>query len=335
MQGLLELSQMLEMLGKRILKRMNPELPSMKVISCFLTGDKKSSWLINQRRRVYYKSMKMIHPGVRRWFFSLGVKRGVQLAFGIVCMVVVISCVQLQDSGRSAFIITSSQQEAALGLQSFEQIKQDRKISQDPGINQRVMRVAERLRKVVTLPQGQGSNWEVVVFEDATPNAFALPGGKIGVHTGILPITQNDAGLAAVMGHELAHVVMRHGGQRISSQMAAAGLSTLAQFSMRDSDPRTRQLVMTGLGVGSSLGVLLPYSRFHEHEADQYGMIYMARAGYDPREAIAFWERMKAYTERSGGKPPEFLSTHPDDQNRIARLQQQLPGALNIYQASQ
>jgi predicted Zn-dependent protease len=234
------------------------------------------------------------------------------------------SCVTLEESGKSAFLLTTPAQEASMGAASFNQLKQSGKVSGDPVANAQVQRVAQRLIAQVNQPN---TIWEVVVFDDPTPNAFALPGGKIGVHTGILAIAQTDDALAAVLGHELAHVTLRHGGQRVSQQIAIAGLTTITDVALAMNDVRERGYIMSGLGVGASVGIVLPFSRSNEYEADRYGLYYMARAGYDPEAAVGFWQRMKEYGEKSGGKPPEWLSTHPTDDNRIAQIRQLIPEA--------
>lgn len=231
-------------------------------------------------------------------------------------------CVTLQESGKKAFIIISEQQEAQMGAAAFQDLKKSSKISTDPAANALVRRVADRLIAQVKMPN---THWEVVVIDDDTPNAFALPGGKIGVHTGILPLTQTDDGLAVVIGHEIAHVTLRHGAQRVSQQLAVAGVATITDITLAMNEVRERQAIMTGLGLGATIGIILPYSRTHEYEADEYGLYYTARAGYDPEAAIGFWERMMAYAARSGGKPPEWLSTHPADANRIARMRAIIP----------
>jgi predicted Zn-dependent protease len=177
------------------------------------------------------------------------------------------------------------------------------------------------------------AKWEFVVFENNEPNAFALPGGKVGVNTGIIPVALTDAGLATVMSHEIGHVAARHGGERISEQMVIAGIATGAAISLSDAEPQTRNIVLTGLGVGATVGVVLPHSRSQEAEADRIGLIYMAKAGYDPDEAIRFWERMRDYG-RSKPKPPEFLSTHPADDSRIEGLKKYLPEARQYYRKS-
>jgi predicted Zn-dependent protease len=161
-------------------------------------------------------------------------------------------------------------------------------------------------------------------------NAFCLPGGKIVVYTGIIPVAKTDAGLATVMGHEMAHATLRHGSERLFKQQATQTVLTGISVSMGDMDYEQRRAIMGALGAGAQYGLLMPFGRDHESEADALGLTYMARAGYDPREAIAFWERM---AEASGGaQPPEFMSTHPAHGTRIERLKQLMPAAMEIYQ---
>ncbi len=243
-------------------------------------------------------------------------------------LVVLAACVHIPETGKSAFILLSPTEEATLGAQAFNDLKRQGKVSTDPTVNAQVQRVVTRLIQQVNVPTAR---WEVVVFEDPSPNAFALPGGKIGVHTGILPITENDAGLATVLGHELAHVTLRHGAQRFSQQAALAlGGQTLA-IALQQQEQRTTQLALAAFGVGSQLFVALPFSRNQEIEADQIGLRYMARAGYDPKEALGFWRRMAQYAQSRGGRPPEWLSTHPADENRLSAIYQMLPMAEVEY----
>jgi predicted Zn-dependent protease len=241
-------------------------------------------------------------------------------------LLAVAACVHIPETGQSAFMMVSPSQEAAMGAQSFEELKRTKKISQDPAANAQVRRVTDRLIRQVAMPEAR---WEVLVFEDPTPNAFALPGGKMGVHTGILPLTQSDDGLAVVMGHEIAHVKLRHGGQRFSQQFGIMlGYSALG-IALQNEDWKTRQLFMTAAGIGSQVFLTLPFSRQHEYEADRIGLTYMAQAGFNPNEAPKFWRRMQGAS--GGGKPPEWLSTHPSDENRIRQLEQLLPQAEIIY----
>ncbi|MGF1677999.1 MAG: M48 family metallopeptidase [Candidatus Methylacidiphilales bacterium] len=246
---------------------------------------------------------------------------------GIALFLLVVACATIHETGEKRFFLTSPQLEKQMGLTAFQDIKTSQKVSTNTAAIAQVNRVAQRIIPVVNVP---GAEWEVVVFEDSAPNAFALPGGKIGIHTGLLPITQSDAGLAAVMGHEIAHVSLRHGGQRVSRQLAISGGMQLLDAGLAlnsENYPRYRTQIMTGLGIGTQIGMILPFSRDNEYEADRIGMKYMAQAGYDPAEAVEVWKRMKALSDRSGGKPPEWLSTHPADASRIQALADYLPTA--------
>ncbi|WP_018968795.1 M48 family metallopeptidase [Rubritalea marina] len=216
------------------------------------------------------------------------------------------------------------------GAQEFLKLKQAKKISKNSTYNAQLQRVARRLTPVINLP---GAKWEFVVFEDKSPNAFALPGGKVGIHTGMFKITQTDAGLAAVVGHEIAHVTSNHAGKRQTQQIGLLiGAIALDQVvKNQGASGGERAAVAAGYGAVSTLGLALPYSRSHELEADKVGAIYMARAGYDPRDAVKMWRRFEAYNVKQGRSQPEFLSTHPLDQTRISALQSFMPTAMQQY----
>lgn len=237
------------------------------------------------------------------------------------------ACTTVPVTGRRELNFLSSQQEIQLGLESFQQIKQDTPISKNPAYNTEVERVGRRIAAVASqdMPNAQ---WEFVVFDSPEANAFCLPGGKVGIYTGILPITQNDAGLATVIAHEIGHAVAHHGASRMSqAQLIAAGGQVLGS-TLANSDARLQSLAMIAYGVGSKVGVELPYDRKQESEADHIGLVYMARAGYDPRQAIEFWRRFAAYNKKQGAaSTPEFLRTHPVDETRIRQLQEWLPEA--------
>jgi predicted Zn-dependent protease len=222
----------------------------------------------------------------------------------------------------------SMDQEAALGLQSYKQILDESKVISSGPQYEQVVRVAEQL--VSALPQDtDGFEWAVSLIDSLQANAFCLPGGKIAVFTGILPITQSDAGLAAVMAHEIAHATARHGAQRVFQQQAVQTALMGVQGSLADLDYQQQRMLLGLFGAGAQYGVLLPFGRDHEIEADAMGLIYMARAGYDPNEAVAFWQRMEEHSE---GQPPEWMSTHPSHGTRIERLRQLMPRALEEYQ---
>ncbi|MEO5959955.1 MAG: M48 family metallopeptidase [Opitutaceae bacterium] len=231
------------------------------------------------------------------------------------------------ETGRAARVAMSTGQEKALGLASYREVLSQSEVVARGPERDLVVGVAQRLIPVVGDVAGD-FDWQVSVVRSEQANAFCLPGGKIVVYTGILRHTQNEAALAAVMGHEMAHAIARHGSQRMLRTSVAQTIMAGAQFSFSDMDYPQRQMVLAALGAGAQFGILLPFSRDHETEADAMGLLYMARAGYDPREAISFWQRM----EQAGGEqPPEFMSTHPSHASRVARLNELMPKALAEY----
>ncbi len=235
------------------------------------------------------------------------------------------------ETGEAHRVGMSETQESRLGLQSYQQVLSEEKVINSGPEVDLVKRVAARLAGA-TGDAAKNFEWAVSVVQSDQVNAFCLPGGKIVVYTGILPLTHGEAGLATVMGHEMAHATCRHGSQRmLQSQLMQAGMMG-AQFSMSDLDYGKQRTVIALLGGAAQYGAILPFSRSHETEADRVGLTYMARAGYDPREAIEFWKRMSAV---GGRKPPEFASTHPADATRVANLERLLPDAIQVYEASQ
>lgn len=235
-------------------------------------------------------------------------------------------CQNVPLTGRSQLQVISEQQETRMGLASFQEILEKEKLSNDAAANARLQRIGMRIAAATGRSDYQ---WEFKLIDnDKTINAFCLPGGKVAVYTGLLPIAQDDAGLAAVIGHEVAHAIARHGGERLSQELLVTGLSVATVVATQDSP--NRDLYVGLLGAGAAVGYLLPYSRLHESEADRMGLIYMAKAGYDPRAAIGLWQRMAA-AGKGKSKPPEFLSTHPADATRINELERWLPEALNYY----
>ncbi len=231
------------------------------------------------------------------------------------------------ETGRAAHVGMSTEQEAALGFQTYRQVlAQARTVDSGPQVEM-VRNVASRLARA-TGPTGQGYEWQVSLIEDPQVNAFCLPGGKIVVYSGIVPVAQNDAGLATVMGHEMAHATSRHGAQRVLQQnLAQIGMTGVA-VSLGDMDYNKQRAIMGALGAGARFGILMPFGRKHESEADEIGLMYMARAGFDPEEAIRFWARME---QASRGGPPEFMSTHPSHGTRIEQLRALMPKALEEY----
>jgi len=234
------------------------------------------------------------------------------------------------ETGRASHVGMSTREEALLGLQGYEQVlAQSESIDAGPELEM-VRRVSSRLANA-TGKVGADFDWQVSLIRSPQVNAFCLPGGKIVVYTGILPITQNEPALATVLGHEMAHATSRHGSQRVLEQNLAQTALTGVAMSLSDMDYDKQRAVMGALGAGTQFGVLMPFSRKHESEADAIGLLYMGRAGYDPRESIRFWQRM----ENVGGpQPPEFLSSHPSHGTRIQQLEAEMPKALEEYNRS-
>lgn len=230
-------------------------------------------------------------------------------------------CETVPVTGRSQIILLSEGEESKLGGEAYQQILAKSKLSTDAARNEMVRRVGSRIAAVT----GENYQWEYRLIDDPQANAFALPGGKVAVYTGILPITRDDAGLAAVLGHEIAHVIARHSGERMSQQVVAQmGFGIIG--SILGASPQTTE-ALGGIVVS---GLLLPWGRKQESEADHIGLILMAKAGYDPRAARDLWMRM-AEASRGRSRPPEFLSTHPSEETRIRQIEGWLPEALKEY----
>lgn len=266
---------------------------------------------------------------------SRAAMRGVFLAAGLSLWA---GCSEVAITGRQQFNLVPDSIINSLGLQQYSQFLSENKVSADASKTAMVRRVGVRIQKAVqefaksslTKDPFAGYQWEFNLVQDDSANAFAMPGGKIVVYTGILPLTQDEAGLAVVMGHEIAHVFAKHGSERMTQsllvEMGGMALST----AIKEKPAATQQLFMTSYGLGAQIGLLLPYSRTHENEADRLGLIFMAMAGYDPQQAVAFWQRM---AEQSQGRSQslEFLSTHPLYDTRIRNLQDLIPEAMQYY----
>jgi predicted Zn-dependent protease len=245
-------------------------------------------------------------------------------------------------TGRSQLIMTSVSDDIQMGTQAYSQVKNDPKMkpSQDPReiepvkhVTSRIIEAAKRSKYAEIAKEFQ---WEVTVIkDDKTMNAFALPGGKIAVYTGIFPVAKTEAGLAAVLGHEVTHALARHGAERMSQgQLANTALQVLGTAAgVSSGNAMLGEATMAALGAGAQVGVLLPFSRKHESEADYIGILLAADAGYDPRESVHLWERMEQMS--GGGGPSEFLSTHPGHETRIEQLKKWMPEAMAIYQTKQ
>jgi predicted Zn-dependent protease len=232
------------------------------------------------------------------------------------------------ETGRTTRVALSSEQEEQLGLQSYQEVLSQSDVVQSGPEREMVVRVAERLARA-TGNAARDFKWQVNLVRSTQANAFCLPGGKIVVYTGIFPMTRTEGALAAVMGHEMAHAVARHGSQRLLRTSLAQTLLVGANYSMGNMDPQQRMAIMAALGAGAQYGVILPFSREHETEADEMGLLYMARAGYDPHEAISFWKRMSSSGE---AQAPEFASTHPSHTRRVEDLEAFMPKAMAEYQ---
>lgn len=249
------------------------------------------------------------------------------LAWGTACCCC--GCRTTPITGRKQMLLVPEQQEISMGLSAFEELAKTEKPSNNRQYVQMVNRVGERIAKVADRPDYK---WEFRVIASETQNAFCLPGGKVAVYEGIVPVCANESGLAVVMSHEIGHALARHGGERMSQQYAVEGVKQAVQYVTRKEDAKKQELVLQAYGAASQYGVILPYSRKHESEADHMGVMLMASAGYDPGEAPRFWQRFASLHQ--GKQTAEFLSTHPSDERRAKDLLALLPEASKRYQAA-
>lgn len=249
-----------------------------------------------------------------------------KLGFLLIVLFSFVSACQTSPTGRKQMAFIPESQVDEMGIQAFREMKTKQPINRNPATNNYVQCIANAITKTF----GEERPWEVVVFESDQVNAFALPGGKIGVYTGLLKIAKTPDQLATVIGHEVGHVIAQHGRERISNQLAAQGLLTLTSAMMRNRDSGSYQMIMAALGLGAQIGVLLPFGRAQETEADVIGIHLMAKAGFDPKQSIELWKNM---AQVGGPQPPPFLSTHPSHDSRIRGLEGQMPQALAFYSA--
>ncbi len=265
-------------------------------------------------------------------------KKNFYAVFTAVGLSLCIVCQPVPITGRKQLTLIPSGQINQLSFDSYQQMLEKKEVIRNTQQARMVERVGQRIKDAVEQymseqkmsDQLEGYKWEFTLFEDSTANAWAMPGGKVGVHTGILPVTQDETGLAVVMGHEIAHVIAQHGNERMSQQLIVQLGGIALSEALSEKPQATRQIFLAAYGLGSQIGVLLPYSRLHESEADRLGLIFMAMAGYNPEDAVDFWQRMQ---EKSGnGAPPEFLSTHPSHKDRISRLKELIPDAMKYYE---
>lgn len=242
-----------------------------------------------------------------------------------ITTLILISCV-VSPTGRKQFMFMPEEQMDQMGAQAFANVKQQTPVETDTGLNEYVRCVTSAIVQVSNSPTKQ---WEVAVFRDDSANAFALPGGKVGVHTGMFNVAGSQDQLATVIGHEIAHVLSKHGNERVSQEFAVQqGLALLQALANPQS--QMGQTVMGLLGVGAEFGILLPYGRVQESEADLFGLNLMARAGFNPRESVVLWQNMSR--QAKGEEPPEFMSTHPSHTTRINDLNNAMNSAMPLYQ---
>ncbi|WP_150051590.1 MULTISPECIES: M48 family metallopeptidase [Methylomonas] len=243
--------------------------------------------------------------------------------FGLCAVALVAAACVTSPTGRSQFIYMPDSQVDQMGLQAFDTMKSKNPVSNNAGFNRFAQCVAYAITSVT------GGQWEVVVFQDDSLNAFALPGNKIGVHSGLIQLVDNQDQLAAVIGHEVGHVLSRHSNERLSQETAVSTGLSMVQ-AMANPQSQMGQMAMGALGLGAQYGLILPFSRVQESEADTIGLNLMAKAGFDPRQSINLWLKMDRASQ--GGQPVEFMSTHPSHASRIDNLNQQIPQAVQLQQ---
>ena len=259
----------------------------------------------------------------------------------VLCLWIMVcaSCSQVAITGRSQLNLIPDSTMNKMALTEYQTFLKDNKVSASASDNSAVQRVGLKIQDAVErycrqnnmADRVSGFNWEFNLIESKEINAWAMPGGKVVVYTGLLPVTQNDTGLAVVMGHEIAHVIARHGNERMSQGLLVQMGGMAVSEALSTQPAATQQLFSQSYGLGTNVALILPYSRLHETEADRMGMIFMAMAGYNPQDAVAFWERMAKQTSTKD-KPIEFLSTHPADSTRIANIKSCIPEAMRYYQ---
>ena len=260
------------------------------------------------------------------------------LVTAIITFLFIQSCSTVPLTGRSQLNMIPSNEMLAMSFQQYDQFLKENKLSTNQAEVSMVKRIGgniqlavDRYMKANNLSDRlNGYKWEFNLVENDQINAWCMPGGKVVVYTGILPVTNDEAGLAVVMGHEIAHAIAEHGNERMSQQLLQQVGAVGLMVAMKDEPVQTQAIWLSVYGVGTTVGIMLPYSRSQESEADHLGLIFMAMAGYDPHIAPEFWKRMAA--GKQGGSPPEFLSTHPSDQTRINDITAWIPEAMKYYQ---
>jgi predicted Zn-dependent protease len=261
------------------------------------------------------------------------------VAVVVTSSTIFIACSTVPLTGRSQLNMIPDSEMLAMSFQQYDQFLQENPPSNNQTQVKMVQEVGVRIQLGVEKYMAdnnmsdrlEGYDWEFNLVESDQVNAWCMPGGKVVIYTGILPVTKDDAGLAVVMGHEIAHALAEHGNERMSQQLLQQAGAVGLMVAMRNEPVQTQALWLGVYGVGTTVGIMLPYSRTHESEADHLGLIFMAMAGYDPNEAPEFWKRMAAGKE---GEPPEFLSTHPSSETRINNLKQWMPEAMGYYKTN-
>ncbi len=266
-------------------------------------------------------------------------KHFTHLAFVLLmaAMLLMPSCSRVPITGRKQINLLPSSQMLSMSFQQYDEFVKTNKISNNAAQTAMVKKVGSKIQRAVEdyfaskgmAHELKGYNWEFNLVESEEANAWCMPGGKVVFYTGILPITKDETGMAVVMGHEVAHAVAEHGNERMSQGMLTQLGGMALAVAIQEKPEQTQALWMTAFGVGSQVGVMLPFSRLHESEADRLGLIFMAMAGYNPSEAVAFWQRMASM--KGGQAPPEFMSTHPSDETRIQQIKEWLPEAMKYY----
>ncbi len=255
----------------------------------------------------------------------------------LLLLALIMSCATVPLTGRRQLNLIPGAELNSLSFQQYSDFINEHKLSTNATQTKMVKRIGQNIEGAVERYFAKenmshllrGYEWEFNLVEDQLVNAFCMPGGKVVIYTGILPVTKDEAGLATVMGHEIAHALANHGNERMSQGLIASFGSVALDKALETKSAETRAIFSAAYGVGTTVGVMLPFSRMHESEADRLGLIFMAMAGYDPHNAVDFWSRMAAM--KGGAAPPEFLSTHPSDQTRIKKIQAALPEAMGYY----
>jgi metalloendopeptidase OMA1, mitochondrial len=250
--------------------------------------------------------------------------RAGRMALGVA--LVLGGCETAPYTGRSQLILLPETSELQMGQQAYAEVLQKSAVARDPVALDQLGRVGRRIAAATGRSDYQ---WQFTLIESREANAFCLPGGKVAVYTGILPITGDDSGLAVVLGHEIAHAIAHHGAERVSQTLLVQTGLAATELALANRDPATVKGITSLLGAGATVGVMLPWSRTQESEADHLGLIFMAKAGYDPHAAVDFWQRMMRAA--GGARPPEFLSDHPSDQTRVRQIEAWIPEAMRYY----